>query len=238
MSAKCCQVVQYELMKDKKQFWSLTAVVFLAVVMPTILKQVNKITRTMAGAEGRLASINIETDRIFGKIVRPFVNNGEALDEKAIEPDQIRYLFMKLGQNKTLLIPPNKSESYLAAIGCELINTGMTGKISGNTEIIKMFDRLGSQRLQFSGTGSWIFATATKKENTYQVILANYDPRGLHSEVVPVNFLNLEQGKFEFRKTFWGSETTTEKIATDAGLIQRMIPMIPNSVVFLELEAK
>ena len=149
-------------MKDTKQFWSLTAVVFLAVVMPTILRQVNKITRVMAGAEGRLASINIETDKIL------------------------------------------KSNEKVPVIG----------------------------------SGTWVYATVAKKGNTIQVTLVNNDPKGTPNELVPVNFLGLEAGNFEYRKTFTGLPTTMEKVSTDAGIIQKLVPMMPNSVAILELEAK
>lgn len=221
-----------------RQFWSVASVVFLAVLLPGILRQVNKVTRTMAGAEGRLAAINVETDRILGKVMGPFVKEGITLEEKEIIPEGIKYLAIKYGPGKIVLLPKEMSTAYLAAMGSELLNVGFLGKTEVQNEVTRLFTNLGAQRLQITGEGSWVFATAAKKKNTYQVIMANYDPKNSHSEVVPVNFINLETGKFEFRKTFLGSVMTTENFSTDAGTVQKMIPMQANSVVFLELEAK
>ncbi len=251
-------------MKAKKEFWSLTAVVFLAIVMPTILRQVNKVTRAMAGAEGRLASINIETDRILGRYDKPFITQtGEmlisptwdfrtntdvdtsqkwdyvAVSGQNLEPEELKYLALKFGSAKKMVMVQPKSETYLVAMGAEMMNTGLFGKIDKETPASKLFDKLGAQRLPVTGEGTWVYATAAKNANTYQVVIANYDPKGRHSEIVPVNFMNLETDDFEFRKNFLGSTIVSkEKISTGAGIIQKRIPMPANSVVFLELEAK
>lgn len=266
---------------DRKQFLSLASVVFLAILLPSVLRQVNKVTRALAGAEGRLTAINIETDRFAGRVDGPFVDNLDGLavtpvmtyekdseiqafinqtiadkkkwdyllfDGQDVQPDEIRSLGIRLdqffsyrsifGESRKIIKVSALSDSYTAALGSELINAGMYAQIDNKEGVVKLFDKLGSQRLQVTGNGSWIFATAAKDRNTYQVIVANYDPKGVHSEVVPVNFLNLEAGKFELRKTFWGADTTVENIATDAGSLQKRIPMQANTVVFLELEAK
>jgi len=266
------------------------SVLFLAVLLPTILRQVNKITRTMAGAEGRLAAINVDTDRIEGKLSSPlgfktdnlrispaleYQNDGElkkfvdqtivdkiswdylALDGTNLEPDEVQTAVLKLdqvmglrsifGQSKKMVTNiPAKSEAFVAAMASELINTGMDGKVTAdqqNGDTVKkiqdLVKRLGDQQLALTGEGTWVFAVAARSANTYRVILVNYDPKGLHSEVVPVNFINLEQDSFEFRKTWLGfNNTTKEEISTSSGIIQRRISMLPNTVAFLELEAK
>ena len=64
----------------------------------------------------------------------------------------------------------------------------------------------------------------------------NYDPKESHSEVVPVTFINLKDYKYQLRTTYLGARTQSEEIASAAGIMQKSVPMSPNSVVMLELE--
>ncbi|KKT58818.1 MAG: hypothetical protein UX91_C0001G0042 [Candidatus Amesbacteria bacterium GW2011_GWB1_47_19] len=103
-------------------------------------------------------------------------------------------------------------------------------------EALAFLSGLGEQRLGITGEGSWVRAIGAKKNEVYQVILTNYDPKGVHSEVVPVTFINLKDYKYQLRTTYLGARTQSEEIASAAGIMQKSVPMSPNSVVMLELE--
>jgi hypothetical protein len=111
---------------------------------------------------------------------------------------------------------------------------GVVGK--PRADALKMLADLGSQRLAITGEGSWISAIGAMNDKTYQVLLSNYDPKGLHSEVVPVTFINLKDKEFILKRRFLGGVSLSEKIATSESVLQKEIPMTPNSVVLLELE--
>ena len=98
-----------------------------------------------------------------------------------------------------------------------------------------MLNRLGGLRLGLTGEGTWVRAMASKLGNTYQVLVVNYDPKGTHSEVVPVSFIDLQPGNFTLKQTLMGASSVSEQIATDAAVLQRQVPLTPNSAVLLEL---
>lgn len=88
--------------KDKSQLVSFVGVVFLALVLPGILKVSNGVIRYFVGAEGRLAAINVETYRTLGPLPQPWralAQGGdelstfldkEAVKVAAIKPEVIR----------------------------------------------------------------------------------------------------------------------------------------------------
>lgn len=115
-------------------------------------------------------------------------------------------------------------------------NFGVLGK--PRFEALKMLGSLGDQRLAITGEGTWVRAIGAKKSEAYQVILTNYDPKGAHSEVVPVTFINLKEREFTLRRTALGGNTISEEVATSEAILQEQVPLTPNSVVMLELEPK
>lgn len=105
-------------------------------------------------------------------------------------------------------------------------------------QALQMLGLLGDQRLSVSGEGSWVQAIGAKKGNVFQVLLVNYDSKGVHNESVPVTFMNLNNRNFELRETDLGGNINTEEVATTEAILQRQIAMTPNSVVLVELEPK
>ena len=99
-----------------------------------------------------------------------------------------------------------------------------------------MLDRIADQRLQITGKGSWVKALAAKNEsNNTEVIMVNYDPRGRHSEQVPVTFQNIVPGKYTVNIQNLNGRRSQQQIATDSAIIRTEIPMAANNMVFLEL---
>lgn len=123
------------------------------------------------------------------------------------------------------------------------ISYGFSFAVSGDWGIVgtpryaalELLSRLGEQRLPVTGEGTWVRAIASLKGDTYQVLLVNYDPKGLHSEVVPATFTNLKQRNFRLRQVTLGGNVVQDHIATTTAILQRELPLSPNSAVLLEL---
>lgn len=148
------------------------------------------------------------------------------------------------GDNDTRL-----GAAHLVAVAGELmgkIKYGFTFAVSGSWgilgkpryEAIRFLNMLGDQRLSLTGTGSWVSAIGGLKNNTYQVLLVNYDPKNTHSEVVPVSFIDLKPGTFTLKQSVMLGGVVQSEIATTEAMLQKSIPMSPNSVVLLELTPK
>lgn len=139
--------------------------------------------------------------------------------------------------------------AHMVAVMRELlfkIKYGFTFAVSGSWGIINtprysalvLLSQLGDSRLSITGEGTWVRVIGAKKGNVYQVLLTNYDPQGVHSEVVPVTFLGLKERSFVLREKFLGGGGRTEEVATTEALLQHDVPLTPNSVVLLELEPR
>jgi len=83
--------------------------------------------------------------------------------------------------------------------------------------------------MEVSGEGTWVTATVTKNNEKYEVVLKNNDTKGVHSEVVPVTFLGLSKGKYEV------TMNSTKEVVTNENIIQKQVPMTPNSTAVVEL---
>jgi hypothetical protein len=103
-------------------------------------------------------------------------------------------------------------------------------------QALRLLDRISNQRLQLLGKGSWVKGLAAKNDNNnVEVVLANYDSFGKHSEVVPVTFTNIQPGSYTITKEFLSGQKNAEKVATTAGELMVSIPMPANSVSFVTL---
>jgi hypothetical protein len=177
-------------MKDKSQWVSFGGVILLAILLPGVLRAANSVVKFLAGAEGRLAAITVDTNYSVGSGIVP---TEELLSQK-----------------------DDKWKSFLT---------------------YKALPQLNGERLNVTGDGSWVRAVSVKTGETYKVLLANFDPNGRHSEVVPVNFLGLpEQKKFVWRTTVLGATTTQQEVTSNGGLIQKEIALPINSFAVVELE--
>jgi len=139
--------------------------------------------------------------------------------------------------------------AHLVAVSREMmakIKYGFSFAVSGSWGIVgkprytamQKLNQLGDNRLGVTGEGSFVRAIGAIKDKTYQVLLTNYDPRGQHSEVVPVSFVNIAPGAYTWRTVGLGGETDKVDMATEEAVLQRNVPMAPNSVIMVELISK
>ena len=101
----------------------------------------------------------------------------------------------------------------------------------------KMLNELDGERLLVLGEGSWVTALGSKdKGGIIRLVITNYDRYEEHREMVPVDFLGLELGKYSWRlQRLDGKEETGEATVT-TGIWRKMIYLDLNEVVLLELE--
>ncbi len=118
-----------------------------------------------------------------------------------------------------------------------LFTYGDEGKPKPRYQALRMLDRLSDQRIQLTGQGSWVKALAAKNlENDHiEIVVANYDASGRHSENVPITFENIEPGSYVVKKEYLSGNRQQEKVATDAAVLQVHVPIGVNDVVWVEL---
>lgn len=68
-------------MKQKESWQSYAGILILALALPLLLRGINQIQRIWAGAEGRLSSINVQTDQVIGPLPRPWQALAQGGDE-------------------------------------------------------------------------------------------------------------------------------------------------------------
>jgi hypothetical protein len=102
---------------------------------------------------------------------------------------------------------------------------------------LQMLDRLGNLELQVLGKGTWVKAAAAlDTDGNPQVVIANYDPRGSHSEQVPLTFINIVPGEYQVSQEFLSGQQNSVTVATDSSALKTVVPMPPNDVAFIELQ--
>lgn len=101
---------------------------------------------------------------------------------------------------------------------------------------LKMLDSIADQRLQITGLGSWVKALAARNDNgATELVIANFDAKAAHSEMVPITFLNIEPGSYTLNKESLGGNKQVQQIATDAAVLKTEIFMPINDVVKIKL---
>ncbi len=112
---------------------------------------------------------------------------------------------------------------------------GPQGQITPRYQALKLLNLLGPNRLSVTGEGTWVTAIAAQNAQSYQVLVSNYDSSSAHSEIVPVTFLNLTPGQFILKQTTLDGNTSQEEMATSESVLQKTLPLAPNTAVLLEL---
>ncbi len=102
---------------------------------------------------------------------------------------------------------------------------------------LKMLEKLGSQRLQLFGKGTFVKALAAQDDaGNPQVILANFDPKGSNTEVVPVTFENIVPGEYTVEQEFLNGKKSTIQVATTAAVLRTTVQMGTQSVAIVSLK--
>lgn len=103
-------------------------------------------------------------------------------------------------------------------------------------QALKLLDKIGNQRLQLLGKGSWVKGLAAKNDDgSVSVVLSNYDLKGGHTELVPITFERIEPGSFTLVQESL-SGTREIPVATTGAELKVDIPLTANSVVLVTLK--
>jgi len=134
------------------------------------------------------------------------------------------------------LIAASRELLYKIKYGFSFSVTGAWGVLGKPREqALRLLNKLGDQRLGVTGEGTWVRAIAAQNKKGFQVLVVNYDPKNLHSEVVPVTFTGLSDNNFIIHQTIFGSSPVRYAVATTEAVLQYQLPMSPNSAILLEL---
>lgn len=131
-----------------------------------------------------------------------------------------------------------KGERYWGRWGLLTHNDfGATAKPRYNA--LKLLDKIGSQRLQLLGKGSWVkgLAAVNDKGET-QIVLSNFDVYGSHSEAVPITVKGLESGSYTITKEFHTGQVQSNVASVSDGSLATNIHMPANTVVLITISKK
>jgi hypothetical protein len=102
---------------------------------------------------------------------------------------------------------------------------------------LEFLNTLADERISVAGEGSWVKAIAARDfaTNRLQTLIVNYDPRGSHTETVPITFENLPSGNFLYSRTDFLGQTRSIQVATTSATWATQELMRPNSAAMLTL---
>jgi len=130
--------------------------------------------------------------------------------------------------------PGKKDTEHWGIIGHE--STGK--KLKPRWQAYVFLNQLTGLRLPLSGNGTWVSGVAAKEGNKFKVFLVNYDPRGRHSEFVPLRINNLTPGSYEITLNYLFGRDLKVIQTIDNRQLFRQIPLSPNDAVFITLVEK
>lgn len=103
--------------------------------------------------------------------------------------------------------------------------------------VLTMLEQLGPERVQLLGKGSYVKGVATKiSDQSFQVMLANYDPWAKNVEAVPVRFDNLQAGSYKITKTFLNKQKEITTKETVEGTLQFPVLLGVSEVALVQID--
>lgn len=103
--------------------------------------------------------------------------------------------------------------------------------------VLTMLEQLGPERVQLLGKGSYVKGVAAKiSDQSFQVMLANYDPWAKNVEAVPVRFDNLQSGSYKITKTFLNKQKEITTKETVEGTLQFPVLLGVSEVALIQID--
>lgn len=100
---------------------------------------------------------------------------------------------------------------------------------------LSFLNQLSGPRLPSTGDGSWVTSLSTKKNTLIQTLIVNYDPRGSHTETVPLNYKALKPGTYQLKTSQYLGKTTTKTLTVTSPTFTENLYLEPNTAYLLEL---
>ncbi|HSW89873.1 MAG TPA: glycosyl hydrolase [Patescibacteria group bacterium] len=110
-----------------------------------------------------------------------------------------------------------------------------TGAPKPRYNALRFLEKLGSQKLQLLGRGTWVKGIAAKDGEDTTALIINYDSQSRHIETTPVTFTGITPGNFIITEQYFGKSPIERPVATTSGELRIAIPFEVNSAVFLRL---
>lgn len=110
------------------------------------------------------------------------------------------------------------------------------GVIKPRYNALSFLNTMFGNKVLVEGDGTWVKAFSKMNGKSVKTLVVNYDPQGTHTEAVPLNFVNLPAGNFEYRRTNWGGGVARDiKVATTSASWTTYELMNPNTVAIFDL---
>ncbi|MCB9801034.1 MAG: hypothetical protein H6773_02545 [Pseudomonadales bacterium] len=114
---------------------------------------------------------------------------------------------------------------------------GATAKPRYNA--LKLLDKIGNQRLQLLGKGSWVKALAAKNnQGDIQIVLSNFDVYGKHTEAVPITLTDMPSGSYTVTREFHNGQLQSTAASVSDGTLVTNVHLSPNTVVLVTIAKK
>jgi hypothetical protein len=98
---------------------------------------------------------------------------------------------------------------------------------------------MGGTKLAVFGQGSWVRAMAKKISPTSaRILVVNYDPKGTHSESVPITLGNLTSPNFTIKRTDFLGGSSSQEVSTNSATWSTQAYFRPNSASIFEVNLK
>jgi len=98
---------------------------------------------------------------------------------------------------------------------------------------------IGGTKLNVFGQGSWVKSLSKKLGGGItRILVVNFDPKGVHEEVVPITLVNLPSGNFTFKRTDFLGDSLSQEVATTSAEWSTNQYFKPNSAAIFEVVSK
>lgn len=110
------------------------------------------------------------------------------------------------------------------------------GVVKPRYNALSFLNNMFGNRVMTTGQGSWVKAFSKTNGKTIKTLVVNYDPTGTHTEAVPLNYINLPSGNFEYKRTDWAGGLQRDiNVATDSANWTTFELMNPNTAAIIEV---
>ncbi len=100
---------------------------------------------------------------------------------------------------------------------------------------IRLMNRIEGTSIKLEGKGSWVKAMASRNKNSIEMLIANFDARGAHTENVPITYKNIVPGNYILEITDLNGQTRKQPAITASTELSTNIFMGANTVMLVKL---
>ncbi len=97
-------------------------------------------------------------------------------------------------------------------------------------------NELAGSRLRLSGQGYYVKAIVTRMNDSYQMVVVNYDPNMENKEIVPVLFNNIKNGNYQIKVEYFNNKKLEFDKQVVDNLLNLIIPMKINSAAYITID--